>query len=422
MFGLYVLVLTLFNLKRYNSCTVKLIAQVKLVVTPDQSESLLRTLEAANAVCNGLSAWAWQNQVFGKYAIQKERYHPVRSESGLTAQVVVRCISKVSDAYRTAFALHKEHVRRAERTNKNRAAKGLPPKDLPVMEACEFRPHGSAAFDDRILRWYVPKSEVSLWTVQGRLKLPFVCGPYQKKLLQSRQGESDLVFQNGKWFLLAVCEVDDPPLKEVEGFLGVDLGLVQLATDSEGNSYTGAACMALRRRVAKHRRKLQKRGTKNAKRSLVKFNRRQSRYSSWLNHNISKRIVQTASATQKAIAVEDLGGIRERASAMRKEMRWQIGNWSFFQLQSFLGYKARAAGILFVSVPAPYTSQTCSRCGHCARANRKSQSEFFCEQCCFQANADFNAAINIARRGLEAQGRIVSAPESWVNGHSPAIL
>jgi len=405
---------------------LKLIAQVKLVVTPDQSEALRETLEAANAVCNGLSAWAWQNKVFGKYAIQKERYHSVRSESRLTAQVVVRCIAKVSDAYKTAFALHKEHVKRTERTNKNRAEKNLPSQPIPVMEACTFRSHGSAAYDDRILKWYVAKQEVSIWTKQGRLKLPFFCGPFQKQLLQARQGESDLVYRNGKWFLLAVCDVDDPPLKEVDGFLGVDLGLVQLAADSEGNSYTGAECMALRRRVAKHRRRLQKRGTKpkskNAKRRLQKFNRRQSRYTAWLNHNISKRIVQTASASKKAICVEDLEGIRDRASAFRKEMRWQIGNWSFLELQTFIGYKARAAGIAFLSVPAPYTSQTCSRCGHCERANRKSQSEFFCKHCCFQANADYNASVNIARRGMEAQGRPVSGPESWDTRQSLAPL
>ena len=97
---------------------MKLIAQVKLVVTPEQSEALLKTLEAANALCNELSVWAWQNKVFGKYAIQTARYHQVRSESGLTAQVVIRCIAKVANAYKTAFALHKEHVKRTERINK----------------------------------------------------------------------------------------------------------------------------------------------------------------------------------------------------------------------------------------------------------------------------------------------------------------
>lgn len=400
--------MTLFHLLCYNNGVLKLIAQVKLVVTLEQSQALLKTLEAANALCNELSAWAWQNKVFGKYAIQTARYHQVRSESGLTAQVVIRCIAKVANAYKTAFALHKEHVKRTERINKNRAAKNkinknVPLKDSPAMEACAFRAHGSIAYDDRILNWYIAKSEVSLWTTQGRLKLPFVCGEFQKKLLQSQQGESDLVYRNSKWFLLAVCEVEDPPLKEVDGFLGVDLGLVQLASDSEGNSYAGAECIALRRRVKKHRTSLQKKSTKNARRRLQKQSRRQSRYSVWLNHNISKRIVQTAIQSRKAISLENLDGIRERASAMRREMRWQIGNWSFAQLQGFVSYKAKAAGIPVYFVPAPYTSQTCSTCFHCERANRKSQSDFHCQQCGFQTNADFNASRNIARLGMEAR-------------------
>jgi len=385
---------------------LKLIAQVKLVVTPEQSEALLKTLEAANALCNELSVWAWQNKVFGKYAIQTARYHQVRSESGLTAQVVIRCIAKVANAYKTAFALHKEHVKRTERINKNRSAKNVPPKDLPVMEACAFRAHGSIAYDDRILNWYIAKSEVSIWTVGGRLKLPFVCGEFQKKLLPSQQGESDLVYRSGKWFLLAVCEVEDPPLKEVDGFLGVDLGLVQLASDSEGNSYTGAGCMALRRRVKKHRATLQKKGTKNARRRLQKQSRRQSRYSQWLNHNIAKHLVQSANNSCKAIALENLEGIRERASAVRRELRWQIGNWSFAQLQNYIGYKAKAAGVPTVFVPAPCTSQTCSACLHCERANRKSQSDFHCQQCGFQTNADFNASRNIARLGMEARAAL----------------
>lgn len=214
------------------------------------------------------------------------------------------------------------------------------------------------------------------------------------------------MYRNGKWFLLAVCEADAPPLKEVDGFLGVDLGLVQLATDSEGNAYTGAECMAFRRRVKRHRTSLQAKGTKKARRRLRKFNRRQSRYTAWLNHNISKHIVQTSVRSRKALAMENLEGIRERASAVRRELRWQIGNWAFHQLQQYMSYKARAAGIPVVFVPAPYTSQTCHACGHCERANRKSQSDFHCQQCGLQTNANYNAARNIACRGLEARAAL----------------
>jgi len=78
--------------------------------------------------------------------------------------------------------------------------------------------------------------------------------------------------------------------------------------------------MALRRRVKKHRTSLQKKGTKNARRRLQKQSRRQSRYSQWLNHNIAKHIVQSANNCCKAIALENLEGIRERASAVIEKL------------------------------------------------------------------------------------------------------
>jgi transposase len=69
-----------------------------------------------------------------------------------------------------------------------------------------------------------------------------------------------------------------------------------------------------------------------------------------------------------------------------------------FQLRAFIAYKARAAGVRLVLVDPAYTSQTCSRCGHCERANRKSQAKFLCVSCGFSAHADVNAAVNIAVR------------------------
>ena len=66
-----------------------------------------------------------------------------------------------------------------------------------------------------------------------------------------------------------------------------------------------------------------------------------------------------------------------------------------------LEYKTRLTGrnrLIFVN-PA-YTSQTCSKCGHCAKENRESQADFECRQCHARMNADLNAARNILKRGL----------------------
>ena len=350
---------------------------MKLVVTLEQADALKRTIQAANAVCGSISAWAWENQTFGQYPLHKAQYAVQRGESGLTAQVVVRAIGKVADAYKLD--------KRTQRT---------------------FQPTGAIAFDDRILTWYTDKGQVSVWSVNGRLKLPFVCGEYQRGLLAFRQGEADLAFVDGEFYLLATISIPDPPLIITEGVLGVDLGIVQLATDSEGRSYSGEAIKACRRRNRAHRSGLQKTGTKRAKRSLKKMSRKASRFCRHVNHVISKQLVQSALSSRKALVLETLTGIQERANGFSREMKWQMGNWAFDQLKQFVVYKAKMAGIAVYFVDARNTSRTCSCCGYCDKTNRKSQSQFLCLQCGFQANADYNASCNIARKGLETRASV----------------
>ena len=350
---------------------------MKLVVTLEQADALKRTIQAANAVCGSISAWAWENQTFGQYPLHKAQYAVQRGESGLTAQVVVRAIGKVADAYKLD--------KRTQRT---------------------FQPTGAIAFDDRILTWYTDKGQVSVWSVNGRLKLPFVCGEYQRGLLAFRQGEADLAFVDGEFYLLATISIPDPPLIITEGVLGVDLGIVELATDSEGRSYSGEAIKACRRRNRAHRSGLQKTGTKRAKRSLKKMSRKASRFCRHVNHVISKQLVQSALSSRKALVLETLTGIQERANGFSREMKWQMGNWAFDQLKQFVVYKAKMAGIAVYFVDARNTSRTCSCCGYCDKTNRKSQSQFLCLQCGFQANADYNASCNIARKGLETRASV----------------
>ena len=85
-------------------------------------------------------------------------------------------------------------------------------------------------------------------------------------------------------------------------------------------------------------------------------------------------------------------------------MRWRLGNWSFYDLATKIVYKAKEAGIPVIFVDPAYTSQTCHRCGHCERANRKSQSEFECKRCGFACNADFNGSKNIEARATGTFG------------------
>jgi IS605 OrfB family transposase len=348
---------------------MKLTAKVKLLPTREQSTILEKTLEIANNACNYISEQAWEHKTFRQFPLHKLVYYDVREKYLLSAQVVERCISKVADSYKTG---HK--ITRA------------------------FRLYGAIAFDDRILRWHIESREVSIWTVNGRQHIPFVCGKRQEELLQGRRGESDLSLINGEFYLLATCDVESPEPIDVHDVLGCDFGIVNLVTDSDGEQFSGDAVEDNRRKSEHLRRNLQKKQTKSATRKLKKISGRQARFQSNTNHTISKRLVAKAQDTRRAIALEDLSGIRE--APVRRKQRSKHANWSFYQLRQYISYKAKLVGIPVILVDPKYTSQRCSVCGHVSKSNRKSQSSFLCVSCGHSANADTNAAINIARAAV----------------------
>lgn len=350
---------------------MKLIAQVKLVPSEEQAQALKETLVLANAACNWISAHAWEKKVFGQYSLHKEVYHQVKAQFSLTAQVVVCCLAKVADAYK----VDKKRLR-------------------------QFKRHSAIAYDDRILRWYVDQGEVSIWAVGGRQRIPFVCGDRQRKLLASRQGESDLVYCDGIFYLLATCNAVEPTSREIKNFLGIDLGISNLAVDSEGEKFSGSQTKALRRRHAELRAKLQSKGTKSAKRLLKKRKRTESRFARDINHCISKKLVAKAQGTGRGIALEDLKGIRERLVVRGPNQRRVQHSWSFNQLRAFVEYKARLAGVTVILVDASNTSRTCPSCGYCDKGNRPTRALFRCGQCNLSGCADTIAAENIRRAAV----------------------
>jgi IS605 OrfB family transposase len=254
---------------------------------------------------------------------------------------------------------------------------------------------------------------VSIWTTCGRLRgVRFACSAAALQTLAAcRQGESDLVHRDGRWFLIATCDVPGPETREPAGFLGVDLGIANIATTSDGEIMAGRRVNRYRRRQQALRRKLQAKGAKSAKRRLRKRARKEARFARDANHCIAKKIVTEAERTSRGIALEDLTGIRDRAR-LRKPQRVTLNSWSFAQLGSFIGYKARRAGVPVICVDPAWTSRTCADCGHASKRNRVSQAIFTCRGCGVVAHADRNASRNIAARGQVAwnAGRQSRAP------------
>jgi putative transposase len=357
---------------------MKLSVQLQLRPDSSQADALRQTVRQANEAANYASNVAWEQKIFGQFKLHKLVYSNIRSKFGLPAQIAVRVIAKVADSYKF-----------------NKSVKRT------------FKTYGALAYDARNFSIFVAKGTVSLSTLKGRVKVPFVCGDRQRELLQHQFGEADLVYRKQKWYLFVTINVDEPPPELFTDILGIDLGIANIATDSDGESYSGKPIIEARKRYSKLRRDLQRCGTPSAKRHLKRLARREKDFARTINHTIAKRIVQKAKGTSRMLALEDLSGIRK--ATVRKAQRYLHNSWSFFQLRSFIWYKARLAGIPVVLVEPSYTSQTCPACGSVDRRNRRSQSEFLCVACSYAGNADHIAAMNISRRAAVNQPIVASA-------------
>jgi len=347
---------------------VKLVATVKLLVDEPQKVRLLATMRRVNEACDWLAEKAFELKSADKLRLQKLFYQETRERFGLGAQHVVRAISKVCEVYK-------------------RDREKLP----------RFKPLGAIAYDQRTYAFKGGIDRVSLSCLDGRVLVPAVIGEYFRARLEGVRGQADLVYRKGKLFLYVTVEVPDGSPIDPEGFLGVDLGIRNLATDSDGEHFTGEQVEAVRLRYASHRQRLQAAGSKSARRHLKKIAGKEARFRSIENHRISLRIVKKAKDTGRGIALENLQGIRDRVT-VRKGQRAQRMGWAFFQLRAYVTYKALLAGIPVVVVDPRNTSRTCLACGVIDKKSRKSQSEFVCTGCGFAEHADIVGARNISLR------------------------
>ena len=222
-----------------------------------------------------------------------------------------------------------------------------------------------------------------------------------------------------KWYAVVSYQVPAGMLKQVSltGAVGVDRNVGQ-ATDSEGEVYEvptdpklEANIKRKQRRASKARENARKSGKPVSNRGrrvcgqLKKLQRRKKRRREDANHQASRKLADSA----HTVVLEDLdiagmtksakGTVEDPGTNVKQKagLNREILNTGWGRLERNLDYKAG----LVVKVDPAYTSQTCSTCGHTCRENRRTQANFKCVACGFEANADHNAAINIlVRAGL----------------------
>jgi putative transposase len=351
---------------------------------------LTATQRAFNKAATWIARVCWDESITNTNTAHHRVYGETRLAYGLGAQLAVCARAKAVEAIKAVQAKH--------------------------HETCpQFGPRGSVRYDARTYR-LMSLDRVSLNTLEGRIVCRLVLGARQHEMLVDPAweiGGADLVWRKGVYYLHITQSREAPPEHEPSsGTLGVDLGIVNLATDSEGEHFTGAMIHTVRNRYHLRRQRLQKVGTRNAKRRIRRMGRREARFQSHTNHVISKALVHKAVVARKALALEDLSGIRQRTT-VRRANRYERHSWAFFQLRQYITYKAAWAGVPVYLVDPKNTSRTCPRCGYCSKANRKSRAVFACTNpnvpCAYTRHADHVGAINVEARAA-AQWAAVNRP------------
>ena len=354
---------------------------VKLNVEPEQASQLEETCQAFANACT----WINENvnhRLTNRNSIQAVCYNDVKEKFRLKANHIVRACARVGANRLTAKA-------------KGRKVKGFKPTSFD----CDGR-----TFSFREKDW-----TISVSTLGKRLRIPLNASNYHRGKLTGQKPTSAQIckHKDGQWYAHIQIKHSVPEPKNTSNVIGVDFGRREIAKTSTDQGWDGQDIQQKRDQFSRVRASLQKKasqGTRSSRRRcrevLKRLSGREKRYQKWLNHNISKQIIEEARQTNSTVAIEDLTGIRERTNQKprNKTERRRSNNWAFYQLRTLLEYKGIKEGVKVVAVPPAYTSQTCHCCNHIGIRTNKN---FKCsnQYCGWVGDADLNGALMIKKWG-----------------------
>ena len=355
----------------------------KLQVPVELRSEIDRTLQGFADACNQIHEVAKREKCWNTTKLHHKVYKLVREATGLKANHVCQAIRRVISNAKAVKEVHK------------------------------FRPT-SLSLDTRTFAYIEELQTVGVTLMCGRKKFKLSIGNYQRALLRGQKPTAATLnkTKKGDYYINVCVDLPTDPTGKTPKVIGVDLGRRDIATTSTGKSWNGEKIQATRDRYSKVRKTVQSKRTRSSRRLLRRLSGREQRFQKWLNHNISKQLVEDAKSSNASLAFEDLTNIRQSLNQKprSKKERRRTNNWAFYQLRMFTEYKANIAGIPIILVPPAYTSQTCSRCHHIHPVKGKSYRKgkrYKCGNCGFEHDADINAALNIAALGLS-----VSQPEN----------
>lgn len=375
-------------------------AITRLVLTDEQRQTLEETLSEWKTACNIASRTGWNTGETRKTRLQCLAYDDVREQTSLGSQHAILAIHQAASALTGVEEI--EDLEEDYDTSRPSFTSDTLTYDSRTM----------TVFDD---------DSVSLATfgdgdrIRCELALPDDETGYQRQYLDDREWElteSTLSKRDGEWYLhLGFRKPKPEPRSEPSTddgdrtVLGVDLGIVNIATTSTAYFASGRELRHRHREFDRIRASLQRTGTQSAHRTIQRMSGRENRYVREALHSVANDILEEALAHEcDVIAVENLRHIRERAPPVK-----EFHQWAHRELVDLIEYKADAEGIDVEFVSPEYTSQRCPECGHTSEENRVSQATFECENCGATANADYVGAKNVGwrfvRRGRQSSRR-----------------
>jgi IS605 OrfB family transposase len=373
--------------------------------TTEEALHIDATLQAFADACAYIHATI-PARIVNVMRMQAMLYYDVRERFGLSSNLTQQAFRRVSGNRKTARA-HGEMVKTFDPT--------------------------SIHYDQRIFSFNERAWTVSLTLLRGRVHFRLRLGNYQRGKLKGHKPTSAQLCTHraGSYAVHIQVKVPVPPAGPSAEVLGVDLGRTDIAHTSDGAHWDGDDIRRCRDRFARLRAALQhkaSKGTRSTRRRcrqlLDRLSGREKRFQRWVNHGISKALVRTAHTRQCGLAMEDLTGIRARTNTQRRtrDERRRGNSWAFYQLRSYVTYKAALAGVTLILVPAAYTSQMCHRCLHLGSRKGK---RFACINpvCSWCGDADLNAARNIKILGLSVsrpRGPYLHSPWPQVPGSQKA--
>lgn len=380
--------------------------KLRIYVTPEQEMLFRQMTEQYRQACNFVSQYIFDNQFNMAYqSLNKKLYSDLRKLFGLKSQLAQSSIKTAISRYKTIKQQLFQNPYRYKDENGNwqRITKTLEWLWKPVL----FRRPQADLVRNRDYSFVDDGQVLSINTLGKRTKCTFEGEHFSEYLDGSYDlGTAKLVELKGLWYLhIPVTKiVEDFQNEHVRHVVGIDRGLrfLTVSYDEQGKTefVSGRKIATKRHKFQEVRKQLQSKGTKAAKRRLKAISRRENRWMSDMNHQISKTLVQKY-GKDTLFVLEDLTGVsfEENNLSQNAKRNYDLRSWAFYQLEQFLTYKAHENRSEVLKVSARYTSQRCPKCGTIHKGSRDHHKHLYSCQCGYKSNDDRIGAMNIQLLG-----------------------